>query len=110
MTDTHDADTHDTDTHDADTHDAGTDGTGTHDTGTRESRRWYVNTQTGEPELGMISPMEHRMGPYATREDALHAMQIAQERNALWEAETKAWNSWGKDDGEQRDGGGPSGD
>ena len=34
-------------------------------------KQWYFNTVTEQPELGMISPASHRMGPYRTREDAL---------------------------------------
>ena len=34
-------------------------------------KQWYFNTVTEQPELGMISPASHRMGPYNTREDAL---------------------------------------
>ena len=33
-------------------------------------KQWYFNTVTEQPELGMISPASHRMGPYRTREDA----------------------------------------
>ena len=36
-------------------------------------KQWYFNTVTEQPELGMISPASHRMGPYRTREDALDA-------------------------------------
>lgn len=61
--------------------------------------QWYVNTRTGKPELGMISPMNQRMGPYATYEDAMHAKDIVEERNALWDAQTKAWDDWGEDGG-----------
>lgn len=66
-------------------------------------KRWYVNTRTGKPELGMISPMSQRMGPYATYDDALHAKQIVQERNALWDAQTKAWDDWDKGGGDTGD-------
>ena len=27
-------------------------------------KQWYFNTVTEQPELGMISPASHRMGPY----------------------------------------------
>lgn len=29
-------------------------------------KQWYFNTVTEQPELGMISPASHRMGPYRT--------------------------------------------
>ena len=45
-------------------------------------KQWYFNTVTEQPELGMISPASHRMGPYRTREDALDAWKIVQERTA----------------------------
>ena len=44
-------------------------------------KQWYFNTVTEQPELGMVSPASHRMGPYKTREDALDAWKIVQERN-----------------------------
>mgnify|MGYP000688870320 CR=1 FL=1 len=47
-------------------------------------KQWYFNTVTEQPELGMISPASHRMGPYKTREDALDAWKIVQERNIKW--------------------------
>ena len=42
-------------------------------------KQWYFNTVTEQPELGMISPASHRMGPYKTREDALDAWKIVQQ-------------------------------
>ena len=27
-------------------------------------KQWYFNTVTEQPELGMVSPASHRMGPY----------------------------------------------
>ena len=59
-------------------------------------RQWYYNTITGEPELGPQSPTGQRMGPYATREDALDAWQIAKKRNNRWDDEDKAWARWGE--------------
>ena len=40
-------------------------------------KQWYFNTVTEQPELGMISPASHRMGPYKTREDALDAWTVS---------------------------------
>ena len=95
------------DSHEAERADTRGDAGGRHDAGMPdqgygERAQWYVNTVTGEPELGMKSPVTQRMGPYASREDAMRAFQIAEERNALWDAETKAWNRWGDDDGTDR--------
>ncbi|KAB7790125.1 hypothetical protein [Bifidobacterium leontopitheci] len=66
-------------------------------------KRWYFNTKTEQPELGMISPSTHRMGPYKTRQDALDAWKIAKERNLTWDEVDRQWNKWddeGKDDGD----------
>ena len=52
-------------------------------------KQWYFNTVTEQPELGMISPASHRMGPYKTREDALDAWKIVQERNIKWEEQDR---------------------
>lgn len=59
-----------------------------------EEQEWYFNTVTGEPEQGMISPSSHRMGPYASREDALHAWDIVRRRNREWDNDDKQWNQW----------------
>ena len=56
-------------------------------------KQWYFNTVTEQPELGMISPASHRMGPYRTREDALDAWKIVQERNLKWEEQTANGNA-----------------
>ncbi|KAA8816170.1 hypothetical protein [Bifidobacterium vespertilionis] len=52
-------------------------------------KQWYFNTVTEQPELGMISPVQHRMGPYKSREDALRAWEIVKERNAKWEEQDR---------------------
>lgn len=52
-------------------------------------KQWYFNTVTEQPELGMVSPASHRMGPYKTREDALDAWKIVQERNLKWEEQDR---------------------
>ena len=36
-------------------------------------KQWYFNTVKKQAELGMVSPIEQRMGPYKTKEDAEHA-------------------------------------
>ena len=55
-----------------------------------EPQEWYYNTVTGEVELGPQSPMQNRLGPYATREDA-------EKRNKKWEDQDRDWNNWGTD-------------
>ena len=60
----------------------------------KNRKNWYYNTVTGEPEYGPLSPMEKRMGPYRTREDAVDAWRIVQERNAKWDEQDRQWNRW----------------
>lgn len=49
-------------------------------------QRWYfcVRHQTVEPEDGCAA--KDRLGPYATREEAAHAMDKVRERNEEWDA------------------------
>ena len=42
-------------------------------------KQWYFNTVKKQAELGMVSPIEQRMGPYKTKEDAEHAWDIVVE-------------------------------
>ena len=62
-----------------------------------EPQEWYYNTVTGEVELGPQSPMQNRLGPYATREDAEKALEIAKTRNKTWEDQDRDCNNWGTD-------------
>ena len=61
-------------------------------------KQWYFNTVTEQPELGMISPASHRMGPYKTREEprSMHGRSV-QERNIKWEEQDRemetTWSS-----------------
>ena len=48
---------------------------------------WYYNHKTGEVEEGAQSLGSDRDGPYASREEAARAPQIAQERARAWAAE-----------------------
>ena len=48
---------------------------------------WWYNHKTGEVEEGPQSLGSERDGPFASREDAARAPQIAQERAAEWNAE-----------------------
>lgn len=54
-------------------------------------RKWYFNMVTGEPELGPLSPIDRRMGPYDSREDAVNAWKIVRERNRRWEEQDRRW-------------------
>lgn len=51
---------------------------------------WWYNHKSGEVEEGPQSLGSDRDGPYATREDAERAPEIAQERAAAWAAEDES--------------------
>lgn len=48
---------------------------------------WWYNHRTGQVEEGPQSLSVDRDGPYASREEAERAPEIAQERAAQWNAE-----------------------
>lgn len=48
---------------------------------------WWYNRITGEVEEGPQSLGSERDGPFASREDAARAPEIARERAAQWAAE-----------------------
>lgn len=60
-----------------------------------DDKQWYFNTVTEQPELGKLSPIGQRMGPYKTKQDALDAWKIVKERNTVWDEQTREWNKWG---------------
>ena len=45
---------------------------------------WWFNLRTQTVEHGPGSAAKDRMGPYATRADAEHALDRARERNEAW--------------------------
>ena len=47
--------------------------------------QWWYNHKTREVEQGRQSLGLHRDGPFATREEALRAPEIARERSQAWE-------------------------
>jgi len=55
-----------------------------------EEARWWYNHRTGEVEEGPQSLGTDRDGPYATREEAARAPEIARERARRWAAEEAA--------------------
>ncbi len=59
---------------------------------------FYYNTKTKQIEEGNQSPAIELMGPYATREEAQHALENADERNEQWDDATEQWNEYYKDD------------
>jgi len=52
--------------------------------------QWWYNHRTGEVEEGPQSLGVDRDGPYATREEAARAPEIAAERARAWAAEEEA--------------------
>ncbi|MEV0279330.1 hypothetical protein AB0I22_23490 [Streptomyces sp. NPDC050610] len=62
---------------------------------------WYYCLQHGKVEEGPECRAADRMGPYATREEAAHAMETAADRNREWQSDPR-WNddvSGGPDQG-----------
>lgn len=60
-----------------------------------EKNQWYYNTVKQRAEYGKISPIEQRMGPYKSKEDAEHAWDIVVDRNAKWDEENRSWDNYG---------------
>ncbi|WP_345373184.1 SPOR domain-containing protein [Frondihabitans cladoniiphilus] len=52
--------------------------------------QWYYNTKTHAVEQGMVSPAVDRAGPYATREEAEHALAQIKANSEKWAAEDAA--------------------
>lgn len=59
---------------------------------------FYYNTKTGQVEEGNQSPAIELMGPFATREEAQHALDNAEARNEQWDEATEEWNEYYRDD------------
>ncbi|QAY62945.1 SPOR domain-containing protein [Xylanimonas allomyrinae] len=55
------------------------------------SPEYWFNTQTHEVEVGRRSSWSHLMGPYGTREEALHALDRARERSDAWDHDDAEW-------------------
>ncbi|ACQ80102.1 hypothetical protein Bcav_1846 [Beutenbergia cavernae DSM 12333] len=64
-------------------------------TGHGDTSGFYFNLATGEVEHGMVSSWRHRMGPYATRQDAENALVIARARSEDWDDDDRAWREGG---------------
>ena len=54
---------------------------------------YWFNTQTGQVEEGRQSSWSHLMGPYATREQAQHALDTARSRAEAWDREDEEWRT-----------------
>lgn len=55
--------------------------------------QWWYNHKTGQVEQGRKSLGMHRDGPFATKEDAERAPEIARRRSQDWEDEERNPNS-----------------
>lgn len=54
-----------------------------------EHEYWY-NAKTGAVEQGFQSPAQDRIGPFATHEEASHALDKLRENSAKWAEEDAA--------------------
>ncbi|KNE82341.1 MULTISPECIES: hypothetical protein [Streptomyces] len=66
---------------------------------------WYYCLKHGKVEEGPECPAKDRMGPYASRPEAEHAMETAAERNTEWETDPR----WHDRDGTENGPGGGRG-
>ncbi|WP_345750071.1 hypothetical protein [Microbacterium rhizophilus] len=56
---------------------------------------WWYNSRTGEVEHGPESPSIHRIGPFASAEEAKRAPAVIEARSKAWAEEEKREDSWG---------------
>lgn len=54
-----------------------------------EHAYWY-NIATGAIEQGLLSPAVDRVGPFATRHEAAHALDVLRANSEAWAAEDAA--------------------
>lgn len=57
-----------------------------------DEKKWYFNTRTNEPEYGRHSKWDEIMGPYDSREEALHAWERVRARNEEWLDQERQWH------------------
>jgi hypothetical protein len=55
-----------------------------------EDQSWWYCLKHGNVEQGPGCPGKDRLGPYATREEAEHALDRVRERNQEWDAQDDA--------------------
>ena len=55
----------------------------------RIESQWWFNDKTGQVEQGPQSPQRDRIGPFATREEAQHALDRIAANNEKWDAEDR---------------------
>ena len=53
--------------------------------------KFYYNPTTGEVTQGKVASWDNRMGPYDTREEAAHALEIAAQRNKAADEADEDW-------------------
>lgn len=53
--------------------------------------KFYFNPTTGEVTQGKVASWDNRMGPYDTREEAAHALEIAAQRNKAADEADEDW-------------------
>lgn len=53
--------------------------------------KFYFNPTTGEVTQGKVASWDNRMGPYDTREEAAHALEIAAQRNKAADEADEEW-------------------
>jgi len=59
-----------------------------------EDLKYYYNLETRQVEQGKVSSYDNRIGPYDTREEAEHALEIAKERNRVADAYDEQDDRW----------------
>ena len=59
-----------------------------------EDLKYYYNLETRQVEQGKVSSYDNRIGPYDTREEAEHALEIAKERNQVADAYDEQDDRW----------------
>lgn len=60
----------------------------------KEDLKYYYNLETRQVEQGKVSSYDNRIGPYDTREEAEHALEIAKERNRIADAYDEQDDRW----------------
>ncbi|MFF1909590.1 hypothetical protein [Kitasatospora sp. NPDC058218] len=53
---------------------------------------WFYCIKHAKVEEGPECPAKDRLGPYATREEATHALETAEERNREWKSDDARWD------------------
>ncbi|WNM28514.1 SPOR domain-containing protein [Demequina capsici] len=58
----------------------------------RDKVEYFYNVRTRMVEKGRLSNWDDLMGPYATREEAERAFEIAKERSSSWDDDDARWS------------------